>query len=379
MVEGVLEAPNIDSFIKQAIQKNIHLLWFYPQFFLLFRKLSFQDSLSLCMNLEYLLKAGLSLPQSLSHIQRVSSSRLKSVCADLHQKIEGGFSLSDAFQSNKRYFDPIFVEIIKVGESHGSLSQSFQQIRTYLIWKNTFQKSILQAIRYPMILFCFLIGLIVSLTIFLVPPLKSFLATTSMGTQSFATQTLLGFTDFFESYGLLFGISLLLAMIGGYFLVKLPALKIKWHTFILRLPFMGSFLIKVWVIKASMNLCLLLQSNVFLLNALEVAISQTSNMALKNSLERLKHNIERGQSLSSGLESISFFPPLLAQFIKAGENSNNLADSFLTIRDYYSETVQHQIDFLKDALPTVGLLAIGGFLMWIVQGLFYPLYSLTGF
>ena len=71
-------------------------------------------------------------------------------------------------------------------------------------------------------------------------------------------------------------------------------------------------------------------------------------------------------------------PPLVQHFIEAGERSNNLSDSFMTLRNYYNEAVQHQIEFLKDFLPTLCLLFIGGFLIWIVLALFYPLYNLSG-
>ena len=377
IVEGLIEGDTTQELLEKLMAKKIQVIWYYPHKLSRFKRLSFQDSLTLCTHLEYLLKAGLSLPTALHHLRQRSSPSLRHLANLLQKKIEGGFSLSEAMKSEKTFFDPIFIELVKVGETQGNLGHSFSQIKGYLLWKNRFQKTLVQSLRYPLILFFLLIVLMVTLTTFLVPPLQSFLITTGME-QSLSTRFLLGFTRALSNYG---GTIVLAAMVisGSLFLLtRFSKLKFKWHKALIHLPLLGPFLIKLWVIKISMNLFLLLKSEIFLMQALLVVTSQTNNLYLKSILQDVSQQLGRGKPLSGSFNSLKLIPPLMGHFIKAGEQSNNLPDSFLGLRDYYSETLEYQIEFLKDFLPTVCLVLIGGFLIWMVLGIFYPLYNFSG-
>lgn len=377
VVEGLLEVATSQELLEKLAAKKIQVIWYFPHKLISFNRLSFQESLALCTHLEYLLKAGLSLPLSLHHLSQQSSSSLSHLAKMLQKKIEGGFSLSEAMRSEKTFFDPIFIELIKVGEIHGNLAQSFCQIKDYLLWKNKFQKTLVQSLRYPFILFFLLIVLMITLTTFLVPPLQSFLTLTGIE-QSLSTRLLLGFTQILSCYGIEVAIGGLGFFTSLFFVTRLKSIKFKWHKALIHLPMVGPFLVKLWIIKISMNLFLLLKSEVFLMQALQVITSQTNNVYLKSVLEKASQQLTQGQSLSDCLAPVQCIPGLMSHFIKAGEQSNNLAESFLNLRDYYSETIQCQIEFLKDFLPTICLVLIGGFLIWMVLGVFYPLYNLSG-
>jgi type II secretory pathway component PulF len=377
VVRGIMEASTSRELLEKLSTKRIHVIWYYPKKLTTFKRLSFQDSLTLCTHLEYFLKAGFSLPTALHYVSEQSSYSLRQIMILIQQKVAGGFTLSEAIHSEKNIFDPIFIELIKVGETNGNLGQSFGQIKDYLIWKNKFQKTLVQSLRYPLILSFLLIILVITLTTFLIPPLKSFLTTTAIE-QTTSTHLILGFTDFVSTYGSLMILGIGLISIILFFLTRFKTTRFIWNKTLTKLPFLGPFLIKLWMIKISMNLSLLLKSEIFLIQALQIANTQTNNLYLKSILERVKAQLIKGHPISDSFSVIKTIPPLVSHFIKAGEQTNNLAESFLTVRDYYSETLQHQIDLLRDFLPTICLLFIGGFLIWIVLGIFYPLYNLSG-
>jgi len=199
VVRGVLEAKTSQDFIEKLNLKKIHLIWYYPKKWKKLKKLSFQESLIFCTHLEYLLKAGTSLTKALQSMTTHTSQHIQRLASLLSEKIDGGFSLSKALESEEREFDPIFISLVKTGESHGDLAQTFSQIKTYLIWKNKLQKTLIQTLRYPFILFFLLLGVLTTLTVFLVPPLRSFL--TAIGIeQSLSTRLLLGFADMWRAW-----------------------------------------------------------------------------------------------------------------------------------------------------------------------------------
>ena len=375
-VTGMLDAPTLAEFLEKLVAQNIHVLWYFPNPWIS-KRLSFQDSLALSSHLEYLLKAGLSLHTALYHISRQSSRSLRTSALFLQKKIEGGFSLSEAIRSEKTFFDPVFIELITIGEANGNLAQSFAHIKVYLLWKNKFQKTLVQSLRYPFILFFLLIVLMITLTTFLVPPLKSFLVAMNLE-QSLSTSLLLRFTDVWCHYGSFVFLGFIFTSVSFFFLTRVKKIKYLWHKTLIHIPLLGPFLVKLWIIRIRMSLFLLLKSDIFLLKALQITATQTDNLYLTSILERVRAQLTKGQSLSHSFESVKTIPSLMSHFIKAGEESNNLTDSFLTIRDYYSEMAHYQIDFLKDFLPILCLLLMGGFLIWVVLGIFYPLYNVSG-
>ena len=377
IVVGAVAAPTLKDFFQKLEDKKVRLIWFYPKLRLPLRPLSFQESIAFCTHVEYLLKAHLSLRTALQVLGHHASRSLHRLSHTLLQKIEGGFSLSDALASEGSAFDPIFINLIKVGEVNGQLESSFGQIKTDLLWKHKFQKTLTQSIRYPLILFGLVILLMMTLTSFLVPSLRSFLVTSNIE-QSVATWTLLKVTDACQMHGELFLLGTFCMGAGLLIATRFEKIKFFWHKILIQLPGVGPFLVKLWLIKVSMTMAILLNSDIFLMEALTIVTSQTQNLYLKSALEKAQLSLAKGQSLSDALRSVKIMPPLVHHFIEAGERSNNLSDSFVTLRDYYNDVVQQQIEFLKDFLPTLCLLLSGGFLIWIVLALFYPLYNLSG-
>jgi type IV pilus assembly protein PilC len=374
VVRGVLEAKTSQDLIEKLNLKKIHLIWYYPKKWKKLKKLSFQESLIFCTHLEYLLKTGTSLTKSLQSMSTHTSQHIQRLARLLNEKIDGGFSLSKALESEEKEFDPIFISLVKTGESHGDLSQTFSQIKTYLIWKNKLQKTLIQTLRYPFILFFLLLGVLTTLTVFLVPPLRSFLTAVGIE-QSLSTRLLLRFTDMWIEHGATIFLSLFFFFSLLFLSTRLKRMKLFWGRLLIQAPFIGGFLVKSWLIKISMNLFLLLKAGIFLPQALKITENQTDNLYLRSILEKISLQIHRGRTLSEAFFEFKAIPSFVHHFIKAGEESNNLSESFLIIRDYYTESLQHQIDFLKDLLPTICLLLVGGVLVWIILGIFYPLYG----
>ncbi|MBF0279093.1 MAG: type II secretion system F family protein [SAR324 cluster bacterium] len=92
----------------RSVEKSIHLL-FYARSMLI------------------MLKSGIKLRESLSLAETLFPVRLQKEIREVHQQIDFGVSLVDAYGSSTN-FPPVFVHLVAVGESSGHLVPTFERI-----------------------------------------------------------------------------------------------------------------------------------------------------------------------------------------------------------------------------------------------------------
>lgn len=113
-------------------------------------KIKIDDLVIFSRQLATMVDAGVPLIQSLSILGEQSDNlNLKKVIADVHDSVEGGKSLSESLEKHKKVFSPLFVNMIKAGESSGSLDEILDRLATYIEKTSALQKKVKSAMVYP--------------------------------------------------------------------------------------------------------------------------------------------------------------------------------------------------------------------------------------
>ncbi|HSR36921.1 MAG TPA: type II secretion system F family protein, partial [Desulfurivibrionaceae bacterium] len=87
------------------------------------------DLILFCRQTATMLGAGVAILQSLKIMsQQVVNPILKEAILDMIGSVESGASLSDAFARYPKIFNPLFYNVIRVGEETGTLDRSFQYL-----------------------------------------------------------------------------------------------------------------------------------------------------------------------------------------------------------------------------------------------------------
>ena len=80
-----------------------------------------------------LIKAGMPLVQSLDILrQRVANPVFKAVLDDVHERVRGGSSLSDAFGAHGSLFPGVYTASLLAGEKSGGLEQVLRRYVAYV-------------------------------------------------------------------------------------------------------------------------------------------------------------------------------------------------------------------------------------------------------
>lgn len=87
----------------------------------------------------------------------------------------------------------------------------------------------------------------------------------------------------------------------------------------------------------------MLEAGISIGNALDVLRNQTSNPTLKECLNDVYNNIQKGISLSSVMRSFpDIFPPILLSMVEAGEVSGQLDRVFVKMADHFEKEHKHR-------------------------------------
>ena len=80
-----------------------------------------------------MIRAGVSMLNLLSILEdQTENVKLKKVISSMHQSINQGASLTEAFQQHPRVFSPLYCSMVQAGETSGALPEILQRL-TYIL------------------------------------------------------------------------------------------------------------------------------------------------------------------------------------------------------------------------------------------------------
>src|SRR5436309_13060203 len=108
--------------------------------------------------------------------RRATSSRLRAVLGDVEEQIRGGAALSQAFASQGGIFPRIYTASILAGERSGALDEVLSRYVTYMRRNVALRRKIRGALAYPTFLLFASLGMVIFLTVYVVPRMSELFA-----------------------------------------------------------------------------------------------------------------------------------------------------------------------------------------------------------
>ena len=163
-------------------------------------KLSDQDLLNFSFLLHLIITSGIPLMSGLTDMmQNREKKKISQVAGLLYQKIESGLPLSAAMQDYPSLFPFYYVQMVKAGESSGSLDAILTDLMNYIEWQINFKKTTRAAVVYPSIVLGAVVLLIVLLFTFVFPRLLHILVGLNVELP-IQTRIIMGMANFFNKY-----------------------------------------------------------------------------------------------------------------------------------------------------------------------------------
>jgi len=343
------------------------------------RKVSMQDLMMFCFQLEQLTSAGVPLLEGLTDLRDSTPNlHFQKVIGAIVSDVEGGKILSLALAEHPAVFSNVFISLVQAGEQTGKLPEVFDNLATTYKWQDELVSQTKRLIAYPAFVLVVVLGAITFLMIYLVPQMVSFLH--NMGQElPMQTKILIFISSAFVNYWwLIFSAPVLIAVVAIITIRQSPAARYKFDYLMLNFPITGDILQKIILARFARYFALMYQTGIPILDAIKTCEGIVDNQVVADALTRVHNQINAGDSMSESFRNAGLFPALVVRMIRVGENTGGLDKSLLKISYFYDRDVNDSIDqMLKLIEPalTVILGAILAFIMFSVLGPVYDSFS----
>lgn len=340
-------------------------------------KIALTDQIFFCRQMYTLLKAGVPILQALRGLRdSAQNPTLAKVIASIGDGLESGMDLTTAVNRHSDVFPPLFISMVQVGETTGSLPEAFLQLAAYLDRERATRESIKQALRYPSMVLIAISAAMIIINIFVIPAFAKIYAGFK-AELPWATKLLIGVSNFSVTYWpvVLFGGVLLVVGLRWY--IGTAPGRYRWHKFMLHLPIIGSLLMRATLGRFARALAVTIKSGVPLVQGISVVSRAVDNDYVGARIAQMRENIERGESITRTAAGTALFPPLVLQMIGVGEETGALDDLLIEVADYYEREVDYGLKNLSSAIEPILIVTIGIMVLILALGVFLPMWDLA--
>ncbi len=346
----------------------------------LFSPISHLDKLLFTRELSVLLKSGVSLGETLeSLLQKTKHGALRNILETLLANVENGQSFAHALEHFPKVFDPLYVNLVKLGETSGTLRENLDFLTRQLEASYTLRKKIQGIVLYPMIVFAMALILGALISVFILPRLIKLFDSFNV-VLPLSTRALLWIAYFMQAYGVIFFLSIFGLLVLWRFIISLSIIKPYWHRFLLSIPVAGGLLEDIAVAHFCRDMGIMLQSGLPIFEALAVEEKVMSNRAVARLVVTLSQAVARGKTLADELSGkrYAIISPLAIKMIAAGERTGKLGETFIYLENFFEAEADRKIKNLTVLFEPILLLAIGAIVVFLALAILTPIYSLTG-
>lgn len=339
-------------------------------------KVKIIDLIMFCRQMYTITKSGIPLVRGIRGLAAgLKHLEFQRVLNDVAQRLEGGSALSQAMAKHPKVFNNLFVSMINVGESTGSLDQVFAQLAFYMERDEETRKSIKSATRYPTFV---VIALAIAVTVVNVAVIPKFadMFKQFKAELPLVTKILIGTSNLFVNYwwALLIGLGFAVGAIWYY--LSTPQGAIFWGEKKLKLPIIGSIIDRASMARYARSFSLMLRAGVPLNQALTLCARAIDNPYLGQKIDRIRRGIERGDSLLRTHVQAEMLSPLVLQMIAVGEESGKVEELLAEVADFYEREVDYDLKKLSDSIEPILIIFMAGFVTVLALGIFLPMWDM---
>ncbi|MFC5549288.1 type II secretion system inner membrane protein GspF [Massilia aerilata] len=324
-----------------------------------------------------LLEAGLPLEQAFTALlEQAERAYMRDLIASIRSEVMGGASFSSALSRHPRDFAEIYRALVSSGEQIGQLARVLARLADYIERRNALVSRVRLAFTYPAIVTVVAFAIVIFLLTYVVPQIVSVFANTKQKLP-FLTIMMLGVSNFTRAYGIYVGLAIVGAWIMWRRALRNPALKLRWHAWLLDAPVYGRFERSLNTARFASTLAITTGSGVPILRALETSRDTLSNVAMKGLVEDATASVREGVSLARALSVQKYFPPMLVHMIRAGEITGELPAMLERAADAQQADLERRALTIAGLLEPVLILAMGLVVLLIVLAVLMPIIEIN--
>ncbi|MBN2808035.1 MAG: type II secretion system F family protein [Deltaproteobacteria bacterium] len=328
-------------------------------------------------DLGLLLRAGVPLNRALVILVELIEKPLFSrVMESLREQVKEGSTFWEALRSHPRIFPPVFVGMVRAGESGGILDAVLGRLALYLNGIRELQEFLIGAMVYPLVLTVTTGASIVLLLAFVLPKFAAIFSDMGVALPT-ATRVMLACGDFMQAWWWALGLGIGSAIYALRRFYHHARGRLLVDRLILRLPGIGGIFVKMDLARFFRTLGAMLASGVPILEALQVVSGVISNRILEQKISYLQEELRQGAVMSQVLAADPLFPSLAVHMIGVGEETGHLDEMLDKLAEMYDRELKVTIKALTSLFEPLVILFMGLVIGAIVVSMLMAIFSVN--
>lgn len=321
-------------------------------------------------SLAAMLASGVHLTRALEVLHDQFEDREFRQCfARAGRAILSGQPLSKALAGGP--FSILQLQLIKVGERTGALYTILMRLGDQAEQEQSNSLRVFSALTYPCIVLLATILLVLLAQQFVLKGLLEMLG--GLGVPLPWPTQLLSFGSRLLNNPWFVALGLLGCLAGLNLLAHFAQPLRAW---LYRLPVLGPVLRMSLTIEVLRSLTLCLQAGVPLLSIF--SLLSALDPLLEEPLNKIRQGVEEGEPLSALWQNSDFFPPLVAQVMRAGEESGSTADLLVSTARLLEMQLDESLEVASAALQPLVMLLVAALVAFVLVGTLLPLLQVAG-
>jgi len=340
-------------------------------------RVSKSDVESFTRQLANLLAAGVPLSRALNILSREASKPVTGkLWATIHDQVGGGMSLADALSQHPRAFSPVYVAMVRAGETGGFVDLVLEQIATFRSREQDLKNKVTSAMLYPMILAVLAGGVLTFLLTFFIPRFSQMFNDFG-GSLPTLTKAIVAASHVLVRYWFILVIAVVLAIFGIRRALASEEGRRLLERVTLRFPFFGRAVSSFALVRFCRMLGTLVGAGVPLVAALRVAKEAIGNQVLADAVNVAIEDVQRGTGLARSLEGCSMlFPSSVIEMISVAEESSRLDKELVRLAASYEQDLDRYLKMGVTLIEPALLFLMAALVGTVVIGMLLPIFSL---
>ena len=269
-------------------------------------------------------------------------------------------------------FPYIYINMIKVGELSGSLTNSLQQAVKYLDESEALNKKIKSILIPNIVQFALLLVMLIVGTLVAIPAIQGIFD--ELGTDETLPAVTLWFADFLD--GVIkhwyVPVTIIVAAVAGVlFYINTPKGKYNFHYFKYKMPIFGPLIYALDFSRLMKAMLLNLKNGMRIQDAIEVSKNVVQNYVMLSIIETSINNILIGQSWIEPFEKSGLSSSMTTEMLKIGMQTD-LTEMMEKLVEYMDIDIDNIMNKIMKALPQVVYAIVGAVLIFFVLVVLVP-------
>lgn len=350
------------------------------KFFDRFKSVPLKEKLIFARNMSVMVASGLTVSRAVNNLAvQTQNKTFKKILFDIYEEMQAGKTLNEGLGKYQSVFGDLFINMVRVGESSGTLEEVLQIVALQLEKEYELRSKIKGAMVYPAVILVvmFVIGIV--MLIFVLPKLTAVFEDMNVELP-IMTRMVIGLSDTLRNHGLISAVVFaFFIFLAQYFLRQKSGKKfLSWV--LLKFPLFSPLVKKTNCARFSRIYSSLLRSGVGSVEALKIISRTLTNYYYCQALNGSVENIQKGVSLSKVLsEHQDIFPILVSQIVEVGEETGKTDTVLMQLAEFYEEEVDQITKNLSSIVEPLLMVIIGVAVGFFAVAMLMPMYSMMDY